>query len=173
MSDQEFGIFDEVNSDLITEIIKYTGNYEILAIEILEEHDINIDLLDNEWINIQQWMDAFKEITSRLGPSEVGKIGKKIAENFSIEDKMAMADALELLQEKYDNHHQGKVGKYEIVELGNNLAQVICNTPYPCTFDREMIKVIAQKVSKEAKIKHVPSSCRALGGNQCIYLVKW
>jgi hypothetical protein len=173
MSDQEYGIFDEVNSELITSMIESFGNYEILVIEILEEHGINVDLLETEWISIQKWMDAFREITSRIGPSEIGKIGEKIAGHFSLKNKETMIDALEVLQETYDEHHQGKVGKYEIVEFGINSLQIISDSPYPCTFDRGMIRTIAQKVSKGAKTKHSPASCRSLGDKQCIYLVKW
>ncbi|MHA1910734.1 MAG: hypothetical protein ACTSYA_03470 [Candidatus Kariarchaeaceae archaeon] len=173
MSDHEFGIFDEVNTEYISAMIKTFGNFDILAIEILEEHGINVDLLENEWINIQQWMDAFKEIASRLGPSEISKVGEKIAERFFLKIKKSMSDSLELLQEIYDKFHQGKVGKYEVNELGINLIHVKCNNPYSCAFDKGMIQTIAKKVSKEAKIKHLPSSCRNLGHEQCVYSVKW
>ncbi len=173
MSDQEFGIFDEVNSEFIAAIIESFGNYDVLGIEILEDHNINIELLENEWISIQQWVDAFREISSRLGPSEIRKIGKKMAEHFSQKNQEPMINALELLQETYDKFHQGKVGKYDVVELGINLAHLTSNSPYPCNFDRGMILAIAKKVSKGARIKHLTTSCRDLGHKQCVYSIKW
>jgi len=143
-----------------------------LGIEILEEHGIDAKLLDKEWISIQEWIDSYREIASRLGPSEMNKVGKKIAEGYSIQNDESMVTALERLQEKYDKFHQGKVGKFEILGLGTNLTQVTCNSPYSCKFETGMILAVARKISKDAKIKHVPSSCRELGHGQCVYLVK-
>ena len=173
MSEEEFGLFDEVNSEFITILVESLGNYDILGIEILEEHGIITNLLEKEWLSIQHWMNAFREIASRLGPSEIGKVGEKIAGRYSIQNKESMVHALELLQEKHDKFHQGKVGKYEIVGLGTNLVQITSNSPYSCNFDKSMILTIAKMVSKEANIKHIPSSCRDLGHKQCKYLIRW
>jgi hypothetical protein len=79
----QFIAFDdsiEVNGQTILSVVRGMGVFEKLALKILKEHGID-NPQPGRWYSQQAWLDAFKEIATKIGPNTLFEIGKKIPES--------------------------------------------------------------------------------------------
>jgi hypothetical protein len=191
----QFVAFDKkvmVNGQTILSVIKGMKGFEASATKILAEKGIN-DPAPNQWYPQQAWLDAFKVIVEKIGPKTLNSIGQMIPENADWPPQVnSIETALASIDIAYHMNHSlaGKplfdpasgrmsegIGHYSFKKISANEVQVICKNPYPCEFDKGLIRAAASKFkpggAKLEFLEHTSSGCRNTGGEHCTYIVKW
>ena len=181
----------EVNGDTILAFVNGMGAFKRKAISILEEKGIK-DVQPEKWYPAQNYLDAFKEISEKLGEIVIKQIGRQIPENAKWPPEIkTIEDALASIDVAYHLNHKknGKVmfdpatgrmtegiGHYKFEKIDENSAKIICDNPYPCDFDMGIIEATASKFKPKGKIIkviHEEGSCRKKGDASCTYIVRW
>jgi hypothetical protein len=181
----------EVNGQTIMSLVKGMSGFETTASNILKKHGI-ADLNEQGWYPQQAWLDAFREIADKIGSQTLITIGTQIVESAqwppsvnSVESALASVDVA------YHMNHRinGRVlfdpktgvmlegiGHYYFEKVSNNEFKVTCDNPYPCDFDKGILKGVVNKFKPtNSKAEFFESSkvvCRKTGGGKCIHLIK-
>jgi hypothetical protein len=110
--------------------------------KLIERHQLNlVDLKPDNFILVQRWLDALKEIQEQVGPMTVRAVGVSIVENADIPPTFADTEALLLAaNDLYKMNHRGDVGQYVITQRPDKSIQVRCETPYPRMFEWGVIE---------------------------------
>jgi hypothetical protein len=168
----------EVNGQTVLAVVDGMGVFKGQAMTILKEHGI-ADPQPNKWYSQQAWLDAFKTISEKLGPSTLFQIGKKIPENAvfppeinTIESGLAAIDIA-----YHMNNRGGEIGRYAFKGNGGKSGTMECDNPFPCDFDRGIITAMATRFAPKGsmpKVQHDDTkACRKTGGNSCTYKISW
>ena len=183
----------EVNGQTVLSIVHGMGAMKDMGLKILSENNIN-DPQPNQWYLQQDWLNAFKKISEKIGPNTLFVIGKSIPENAEFPPEIDDIDkALAAIDIAYHMNHRlnekplfnpqtGQItegiGHYIYKKNGSRSAEITCDNPYPCDFDRGIIEAMAKKFmpadSMTVKIEHKEQNgCRKKEDNCCSYLVTW
>ena len=150
-------------------------------------HKFQIDVRD--WFPQQDCLDAFKEISLRLGDNALTKIGMKIPEIVSFPVPVKdIENALKLLDLVYHLNHRKNgrimfepnsgvmlegIGHYSYSRNGDE-HMIESDTPFPCALDMGILTTIAHKFNSNASIIHDDSTpCRKRGDKSCMYKIKY
>ena len=81
-------------------------------------------------------------------------------------------------QDGKDEHHEDLDGvdAHQVEAVGEQAGEVTCETPYPCPFDRGLIRGVAQQyapVGSFVFIEETGETCRRNGDDTCAYTVYW
>jgi hypothetical protein len=114
--------------------------------QIIEKHQLNLsDLRPENFVRVQRWLDALKEIQTDIGPSVVRKVGARIIENADFPPRWdSVESVLEALDEIYYLNHRGNVGHYRVSRQSDGSLLVRCETPYPRYFEWGLIEGICR-----------------------------
>lgn len=148
--------------------------------EIAADHGIE-DPDPDGWYQLRPWLDALSEIGATLGDDALVNLGRKVPEGVRWPDEVDSAhDGFATVNEAYQmNHRGGDIGHYEFVETDDREHRVVCENPYPCSFDRGIIEGTLRAFGYEfsyppmAFIHETSDHCRAEGGDRCEYRVTW
>lgn len=168
----------EVNGEAVHAILDGVGTMKQAALEMLRKNGI-VDPQPGKWYPQQAWLDAFKEITEKIGPNTVFQIATKIPDNAKFPPQIdSIEKALAAIDVAYHmNHRGGDIGSYKSTSTGPRAAKVVCANPMPCAFDRGLITSMAKRfkpAGAAATVKHDDSQpCRSNGQTTCTYLVSW
>jgi predicted hydrocarbon binding protein len=182
----------EVNGETVFSIVDGMGVFKARAMDILTKSGIK-DPKPGMWFKQQDWLNAFKEISTLLGPNTLFSIGKKIPENAkfppqidNIEKAIAAIDVAYHMNHRIDGKvlfdtNTGKmaegIGHYSFTKISEKEAKMVCPNPYPCDFDRGLIEGTAKKFMKNGsfvKVTHNDNAkCRKKGADSCEYIVTW
>jgi hypothetical protein len=180
----------EVNGQTILSVVKGMPGYESTAISILASKGLK-DINDKAWYSQQAWLDAFKEIAEKIGVNTLRSIGTKIIESAQWPPSVTdIETALNSIDVAYHMNHslKGKVlfdtstgkmsegiGHYFCEKISNNEFRVTCENPYPCDFDKGLLKGVVEKFKKPGQkvefMENVKSGCRNTGSHKCTYHV--
>lgn len=186
-----FSVAVEVNGQTILSVVKGMPGYESTALKILQENGIS-DIQDDNWYPQQAWLDAFKEIASKIGVNTLRSIGAKIIESAKFPPNVnSVETALSSLDIAYHMNHRvmGKIlfdpdkgvtgegiGHYYFQKKAENEFILTCENPYPCDFDKGLLKGTVEKFIKPGQkaefLENVKAGCRKSHGQKCTYLVK-
>ena len=162
------------------------------AVKILEAHGI-FKVKPENWYPQQNWLDAFREISDKIGPLALFSIGKRIPDNAAWPPQInSIENALPSIDIAYHMNHRindvvmfnfatGEktegIGHYTAKKTGEREMQVICENPYPCQFDKGIISAVAEKFkpagSKVTVFEDESKGCRLRGAQNCQYTVCW
>ncbi|RBI60115.1 hypothetical protein DMJ13_20925 [halophilic archaeon] len=171
----------EAKGETIMSVVEGAGELSTVfrnkAEETLANNGIE-DLQPDKCYPLQDYLNAFEEISVTVGDKTIVNIGKKIPQNADWPPGVnSVADGLASISEAYDmNHRGGEYGSYEIEEVGPNEMEVTCHNPYPCDLDKGIIKGAAEEFSSSTAFVDVDeqsSHCRQDGGDSCVYRVTW
>ncbi len=168
----------EVNGQTVLSVVDGMGSFTLSANQILSQNGIS-DPKPGQWYLQQNWLNAFKEISEKLGPKTLLQIGKKIPENADFPPQIDDIDkGLAAIDMAYHmNHRNGEIGTYGFEKTGPKSAKMVCTNPYPCEFDRGIILAMANRFAPQdayVKVEHDDSQpCRKKGDESCTYLVTW
>lgn len=168
----------EANGAAILAVVEGMGAFRSTALQILKNHGI-INPKKGEWFAQQNWLDAFREISDKIGHATLRSIGQKIPETAIWPPSIqTIEQALASIDEAYKmNHRNGPIGHYHFEMVGRKKGRVICDNPYPCFFDMGIIEATLKKFSNPNDfpfIRHDDSApCRSNGGSSCTYLIQW
>ncbi len=171
----------EVLSDIILAFLDSSGDFKNIASEILEKYGMK-DLKLSEWYPFKKWLEAFKEISEKVGPTILYIAGTRVSEKMKWPHNIdSLQKGLESLDAIYHSYHRyNNIGNYEVLIFDSEKreAEIKSDTSYPCDFDRGIIiSAVNRYRPKDARrilVVHKDlRSCRKKGINDCIYLIKW
>lgn len=168
----------EVNGETVLAVIDGLSTIKLIARDILNECGIE-DPQPGQWYPQQSWLNAFKIIADKLGPTPLKNIGRKIPVNARWpQHNQSMKSALEVIDRAYHmNHRHGEIGHYKLVSEGPRRASMICDGPYPDYFDLGIIEAVAEKSLEagdkvEVKINQSKPT-RSEGSDSTTYIITW
>jgi hypothetical protein len=168
----------EVNGETVFTIIDGLGTFKSNGIQILEKQGIK-DVKPGQWYNQQAWLNAFKEISSRLGENTLFVIGTKIPENAKFPPYVDdVHKALGIIDMAYHmNHRNGEIGHYQYERIDEQSGKMVCTNPYPDSFDKGIITFMVRKYNLHKTIAKIvideTKPSRTKGGDSTTYLISW
>ena len=168
----------EVNETTVNAFVKGLGPFKNVGMKILKECGIENIILD-AWYSQQAWLNAFTELQNRYGDNILYEVGQKIPSNAIFPPEIdGVEKALASIDVAYKiNHRYGEIGKYEFQKVSDTKVNLICENPYPCSFDHGLIEGMIQKFKTQdifgIKVSHDPYTCRSRGDSKCIYNISW
>lgn len=168
----------EVCGAAVLSVAEGMEEFRSIALEILAKHRIHNPTKES-WHKQQDWLDAFRLIAEKIGPSTLKAIGSKIPQTAlwppdinTIEEALASIDVAYHL-----NHRGGEIGHYRFEKTRERSGQMLCDNPYPCAFDAGIIKSTAVRFAPDDVIVIVrhddKKPCRQKGADSCTYLISW
>ena len=172
----------EVNGRTVLSIVekgmgRFSDAYRERAIAALAEAGIR-DPSPDEWYPQQAWLDAFETIATDLQPHVLDRLGEQLPDVADWPQESAtVSGGLRGIDEAYRrNHRGGEIGEYRFERIDERAGEVTCHTPYPCPFDRGLIRGVATEhapVDSFVFIEETGTDCRREGGEACTYTVYW
>lgn len=155
----------------------FSDGYRERARDALAEN--GIERLDPDgWYPQQAWLNTFEAIAETLEPHLLDRLGERIpaVANWPA-DVASVEDGLRSTDEAYRrNHRGGEIGSYRFEPTGDRTGEVTCRTPYPCRFDRGMIRAVARQyasVESFVLVEEPEDHCRRAGDDVCTFRVSW
>ena len=181
----QFVAFDddvEVHGRTITAVVeealgRFSGEYQERAREALAENGVD-DPDPDEWYPQQAWLNTFSVISDDLEPHLLDRLGEQIPTIADWPDGISgVPEGLRSIDEAYQrNHRGGDIGYYRFEPVDDRTGEVICRNPYPCLFDRGLVRAVAQRyapVESFVFIEENGDKCRRQGDHACTYTVYW
>jgi hypothetical protein len=183
----------EVNGQSVLSVVagmSMLASLKTMAIKILSANGIN-DPKANQWYPQQAWLNAFKDISEKVGPATLCSIGKVIPESAQWPPSVnSVETALASIDVAYHMNHRinGKVmfdpatgrmvegiGHYGFEKIGEKKVKMVCKNPYPCDFDRGIVEAVAKKFAPSGAFVTVTvtDDGRKRGGESSTYSVQW
>jgi len=129
----------------------------------------------DEWYPLGACVDTIEAIHDRVGDQAVHALGQRVTRAVTFADAVDnVPAALAALDEMYRAQHRGgDAGGYEFRQIGDEDGRVECETPYPCAFDRGIVKGIAVAHADGFVCVTEIGACRNDGPGRCTYDVGW
>jgi hypothetical protein len=172
----------EVHGQTILNVIdgalsRFSNDYQQLALDALAENGVE-NPKPEAWYPQQAWLDTFKTIADELEPHLLDRIGEQIPDVVDWPTGITGIEAgLEAIDEAYQlNHRGGEIGSYAFVRVDDRQGEMRCRNPYPCPFDRGLIRAVAREhapVGAFVFIEERGEKCRQNGAEACTYTVWW
>lgn len=156
---------------------RFSEDYRRRAREALTEYGIENPQPD-EWYPQAAELNAFETIAEELEPHILDRLGEQIPEAAEWPDDLDGVDAaLRSIDEAYRlNHRGGEIGYYRYERTDGRTGEIECKNPYPCEFDRGLIRAVAQAhspVESFVFLEEPDDRCRRHGADRCRYTVHW
>jgi hypothetical protein len=188
----------EVNGQTVFSIVDGMGDFAQLASKFLLAEGIGtrgpagiVKIDPGAWYSQAAWLRAFQNIAKQIGDPVLYRIGLAIPKNAKfppwVKDVESAVRSIDVAY--HMNHRNGGaelfnpqngamsegIGHYGCDPVpGRTMIVSICNTPYPCHFDRGIITAMAERFQVTAKVVHDDGSpCRKNGAESCRYIVTW
>lgn len=168
----------EVNGETVRSFLNGMSGFEPLFEKALVDNGLG-ELQDGAWYSQQAWLNAFKQIAERTGPGALKTIGRRIiCSAYWPPEVRTVEKALASIDQAYHlNHRGGEIGSYHYSKLGERMARIVCNNPYPCDFDIGVIdgavKRFARPHERPLIVHERPDVCRKSLADACSYLITW
>lgn len=158
-------------------LARFSEEYRTRARETLVNHGID-DPAPDEWYPQQAWLSTFQKIADDLEPHLLDRLGEQIPSVADWPTNISgMEDALQSIDNAYQrNHRGGDIGSYRFEQLDERTGRVVCTNPYPCPFDRGLIRAVARRqapVEVFVFVEERGDTCRRDGSDTCTYTVSW
>jgi hypothetical protein len=171
----------EINGQTVLAMIegvsRFSETYRRRVREALAEHGVS-DPAPGEWYPQQAWLDAFGALAADLEPHLLDRIGEQIPDTADWPSDVETVEAgLRSIDEAYHrNHRGGAIGYYRVTDVGERTAELTCRNPYPCPFDRGIVRAVARRfapVEAFVFVEETGDDCRRAGDETCTYTVYW
>lgn len=179
----QFIAFDKnvkASGKAILSVVNALSSNKEKRLQILNKYNINP--VEDQWYNQQDWLDAFKEMYETIGTTTLYLIGKVIPKNAEWTDDIeTLEDALRSIDIAYHlNHKGGVIGHYKLTRFDelSKKATMVCKNPYPCDFDRGIITYMLRKYKPEDSYDYgvyldKSKETRLMGGESCTFNIYW
>jgi hypothetical protein len=141
---------------------------------VIERHKLNLDdLRPDNFVPVQRWLDALREIQQEIGTNVVRRVGMQIFTNAAFPERHDSVEAvLEALDQIYYLNHKGEVGHYRVAREHEGAVVVRCETPYPRHFEWGLIEGICKSRLARGQVYRVDfEEARTVGPLTCIVKV--
>lgn len=159
-------------------LARFSQSHRERARETLAEHGVT-NPADGEWYPQEAWLATFEQIAEDLDPHLLDRLGEQIPDVAAWPDDDAgdVPTGLRTVDEAYRrNHRGGEIGRYAFERTGDHEGRMVCETPYPCAFDRGLIRAVARRASPVETfvfVEETGDECRRDGADRCTYTVHW
>jgi hypothetical protein len=156
---------------------RFSDAYRETAFDALAANGID-DPSADEWYPQQAWLNTFEVIAAELEPHILDRLGEQIPDVAEWPTTpSSVEEGLRSIDEAYRrNHRGGDIGFYRFESTGEQRGEVICENPYPCEFDRGLIRAVARRyapVESFVFVEERGDRCRRRGDDACTYSVSW
>jgi hypothetical protein len=158
-------------------LARFSETYRRTARDALAANGIE-EPSDEEWYPQQAWLNTFEALAAELEPHILDRLGEQIPDVAPWpSDPSTVEEGLRSIDDAYRrNHRGGDIGRYEVDPVDDRTATVTCLNPYPCEFDRGLIRSVAQRyapVESFVFVEERGETCRRDGDDACVYTVSW
>jgi hypothetical protein len=158
-------------------LARFSESYRETAYNALAANGID-DPSPDEWYPQQAWLNTFEAIAAELEPHILDRLGEQIPDVADWPaDPSTVASGLRAIDDAYRrNHRGGDIGFYRFESVDERTGTVICENPYPCEFDRGLIRAVAREYAPVESFVFVEEDgdrCRRDGDDACVYTVSW
>jgi hypothetical protein len=113
--------------------------------DLIARHHLDVTALTpGNFILVQRWLDALKEIQAVVGPAKIRHVGRNIIETADI-PPLDCESLLIGLDDVFYMNHKGNVGHYRTKRLEDGVIEVRCETPYPRNFEWGLVEGFCRK----------------------------
>ncbi len=162
---------------MIDGVSRFSDEYRDAVRDALAENGV-VDPVPDEWYPQQAWLNAFGVLAENLEPHLLDRIGEQIPDTADWPRGISsVEEGLRSINEAYhQNHRGGDIGYYRFKKTDDRTGEVTCKNPYPCPFDRGIIRSVAREHSSVESfvfVEETGDECRRDGGQMCTYTVHW
>jgi hypothetical protein len=188
----------EVSGESLGAILDGFKQYPSIAMKYLVKHGVlkksgagAPDVDRSGWYAIENWLAAYEGIASEVGVNSLYSVGKSIPKVAvfppHVQDVFTLLTSIDVVY--HLNHRKNGtvmfnpesgemlegIGHYTAKpEPENKRIVTVCDTPYPCDFDRGLITAMALRFENDAKTIHDNNApCRKKGADSCTYVTWW
>jgi hypothetical protein len=156
---------------------RFSESYRRTAYEALSDNGID-DPSPEEWYPQQAWLNTFEVIAAELEPHILDRLGEQIPDVAEWpSEPSTVPEGLAAVDDAYRaNHRGGEIGHYRFESRGERVGAVACRNPYPCEFDRGLLRAAARRYAPVESFVFVEENgdrCRRTGDDVCVYTVRW
>ena len=132
----------------------------------------------DDWYAQAAELDVLATIADEFGPHVLDRLGERIPEVARWPSGVSgVAEGLRSIDDAYHrNHRGGDIGHYRFERVDEGRGRVECRNPYPCPFDRGLIRAVAKDhspVESFVLVEERGETCRRRGDDRCRYVVRW
>lgn len=141
----------------------------------LAEHGLE-DIESEEWYSLTIPLAMLYDMRDEYGDVRMRNMGQNVPKHVEFPPDLSdVENALRGIDQAYHQNHRGsEIGSYEFQKEGAKEGIMTCENPYPCEFDKGLIRGVARKFSDNTVgVEEVGSQCRSDGGHRCEYRVDW
>lgn len=167
------------NTILVVEdaLSRFSDDHRQRVRDALAEYGIDDPEAAN-WYPQEAELNAFETIAEDLEPHILDRLGERVHAAAEWPGEIdSVEEALRSIDDAYQlNHRGGEIGYYSFEKTGDREGLVECKNPYPCRFDRGLIRGVAQEhspVESFVFIEERADHCRRRGDDVCTYTVHW
>lgn len=134
------------------------------------------DIEPDEWYPLEIPLAMLYDMRDEYGGVRMRNMGQNVPEHVEFPPELSEVDnALRGIDTAYQQNHRGsEIGSYEFQQEGPNEGIMICENPYPCEFDKGLIRGVAKKFADNpVDVEEVGDQCRSDGDRHCEYRVEW
>jgi hypothetical protein len=158
-------------------LARFSEAYRGTARDALAANGID-DPSAEEWYPQQAWLDTFETIAADLEPHILDRLGEQVPDVAEWPSSPStVEEGLRSIDDAYRrNHRGGDIGHYGVESTGDRTATVTCLTPYPCEFDRGLVRAVARRyapIESFVFVEERGDRCRRTGDDACVYTVAW
>lgn len=158
-------------------LARFSDEYRQRGLRALAENGIE-DPDADAWYPQQWWLDTFEAVAEDLEPHLLDRLGEQIPVVADWPNDVAsVEDGLRSIDDAYQlNHRGGDIGSYQVTDVDEQTAEIICETPYPCAYDRGIVRAVARQyapVEAFVFVEEIGDECRQSGARSCTYRVYW
>jgi hypothetical protein len=158
-------------------LARFSEAHRERARETLADHGVEAPAAD-EWYPQSAWLATFEAVAADLDQHLLDRLGEQIPAVADWPDgEESVPAGLRTVDEAYRrNHRGGEIGRYEFERTDDHEGRMVCETPYPCAFDRGLIRAVARRSSPVETFVYVEETgeeCRRDGADTCTYTVHW
>lgn len=176
--DQDVEVHGRTIRNVVDEALaRFSADYRQVALDALAENGIEHPAPD-EWYPQQAWLNVFEAIAAEVEPHILDRIGEQIPDVVDWPTGISTVEAgLAAIDEAYQlNHRGGDIGSYQFEPIEERTGDMVCRNPYPCPFDRGLIRATARRyapVESFVFVEERGDRCRRDGDDACTYTVSW
>ena len=165
-----------VNGETILAFVKAVPSSVGSRLETLKKYGID-NPQPGKFYSQQSWLNAFKEVAEKIGPTTLRLIGKLIPANAQFPPQIKDAQtAFESLNTAYQmNHKGGEIGYYKLVSFDLEKKTLIMevNTPYPEDFDSGILLGLFDKFKPKGVIRQPELLKERRSTGVLVYTLTW
>ncbi len=132
------------------------------------------------WYPQADWLAVFERLGETLEPHALDRLGERIpaVADWPDDPGESVPAGLRAIDDAYQrNHRGGDIGSYRFEATGDRAATLTARTPYPCEFDRGVVRAVARRHAPVGSYVLVEeredAPCRRAGDDSCRYTVTW